>query len=194
MDGRRLVILAAAAAAGLVLLVLARPGGQPEPEPHPPHGPAPDQAHAPAPAPVPAGSAPAVDPSRTGDPERSGSPSPAPVPEVDDGGVVGGETLAADQRQAAVRAAERFARAWASPEPDWHDRLAGLTTPELADALAAADPPRPVPEFTGTGQLYSYDGPQWARVGVPAARGTLVLDVIAVDGQWLVSAVDWWPA
>jgi hypothetical protein len=194
VDGRRLVILAAAVVAGLVLLVLARPDGQPEPDPPPGPAAAPDHAHPPAPAPVPAGSAPAVDPSRTGDPERSGSPSPAPVPEVDDGGVVGGETLAADQRQAALRAAERFAQAWASPEPDWHGRLAGLATPELADALAAADPPRPVPELTGTGQLYSYDGPQWARIGVPASRGTLVLDVISVAGQWLVSAVDWWPA
>jgi hypothetical protein len=112
---------------------------------------------------------------------------------VVDGGVAGAESLDPAELPAALRAAERFAADWAEPGADWHDRVSTLATPELAAALAGADPPRPAPELTGAGQVF-YDAPQWARIGVPATGGTVVLDVVAVGDRWLVSAVDWWPA
>jgi len=180
---RRGFLLAGAVGAGVVLLVLGRPGGDPAGPAGPDGGPAAD------PPPAAGVAAPAV-PAPGSAP---GPASPSPVPSVQDGGVAGAETLDPARRPAALRAAEAFAAAWAAPDPGWHARLAGLTTPELAAALARADPPQPAPELTGTGQLH-YGAPRWARIGVPAVRGTVVLDLVEVDGRWLVSAIDWWPA
>jgi hypothetical protein len=186
VDGRRLGFLAALAGVGLVLLVLGRPGGdagRPEDRPAaPPADPPPAQA---APAQL---TPPATPPAAL----PSSAPS-TPPPVVVDGGVAGAESLDPAELPAALRAAERFAADWAEPGADWHDRVSTLATPELAAALAGADPPRPAPELTGAGQVF-YDAPQWARIGVPATGGTVVLDVVAVGDRWLVSAVDWWPA
>ncbi|MPZ27294.1 MAG: hypothetical protein GEV12_13010 [Micromonosporaceae bacterium] len=167
MDRRRLLLVVAAVGAGAVLVVLARPGGSQDG--------APDQARAPAGAP-------------------SWAPAPAsPAPAIEDGSVTGAEALDPAELPEALRAAERFAARWSTPDPDWPDRVTELATPALAAELAGTDPPRPAREIVGPGQLY-LDAPRWARIGVPADGGTVVLDVVAVDGGWLVSAVDWWPA
>lgn len=167
MDRRRVLVLVAAVAAGAVLVVLGRPGG---------------------------GDAPGSDAARTPQPTPTVPvPSQPAVPAIVDGGVAGAERLDPAQVPEALAAAERFAALWASPAPDWYARLAPLATPALAGALAGADPPEPARELTGAAQLY-LDTPQWARIGVPAVRGTVVLDLVATGGGWLVSAVDWWPA
>lgn len=186
MDGRRLGFLAALAGVGLVLLVLGRPGGD--------AGRPADRPAAPPADPPPAQAAPAqLTPPATPPAAPPSSAPSTPPPVVVDGGVAGAESLDPAELPAALRAAERFAADWAEPGADWHDRVSTLATPELAAALAGADPPRPAPELTGAGQVF-YDAPQWARIGVPATGGTVVLDVVAVGDRWLVSAVDWWPA
>lgn len=184
MDRRRLLLVVAAVGAGAVLVVLGQPGsedGAGSPEGAPSQEGAPDQAG--TPAGVPSAGAPATTTAQ---------------PPIEDGPATGTEALDPAERPAALRAAERFAARWSTPDPDWHDRVAELATPTLAAELAGADPPRPAPALTGPGQLY-LDAPEWARIGVPAEGGTLVLDVIATGGGpdgggWLVSAVDWWPA
>ena len=186
MDGRRLGFLAALAGVGLVLLVLGRPGGD--------AGRPADRPAAPPADPPPAQATPAqLTPPATPPAAPPSSAPSTPPPVVVDGGVAGAESLDPAELPAALRAAERFAADWAEPGADWHDRVSTLATPELAAALAGADPPRPAPELTGAGQVF-YDAPQWARIGVPATGGTVVLDVVAVGDRWLVSAVDWWPA
>jgi pyruvate/2-oxoglutarate dehydrogenase complex dihydrolipoamide acyltransferase (E2) component len=186
VDGRRLGFLAALAGVGLVLLVLGRPGGD--------AGRPADRPAAPPADPTPAQAAPAqLTPPATPPAAAPASAPSTPPPVVVDGGVAGAESLDPAELPAALRAAERFAADWAEPGADWHDLVSTLATPELAAALAGADPPRPAPELTGAGQVF-YDAPQWARIGVPATGGTVVLDVVAVGDRWLVSAVDWWPA
>jgi pyruvate/2-oxoglutarate dehydrogenase complex dihydrolipoamide acyltransferase (E2) component len=186
VDGRRLGFLAALAGVGLVLLVLGRPGGDAG---RPADRPAATPADPPPAQATPAQLTPPATPPAA--PPSSAPSTPPPV--VVDGGVAGAESLDPAELPAALRAAERFAADWAEPGADWHDRVSTLATPELAAALAGADPPRPAPELTGAGQVF-YDAPQWARIGVPATGGTVVLDVVAVGDRWLVSAVDWWPA
>lgn len=192
MDRRRLLLVVAAVGAGAVLVVLGQRGSQEGAgfRGAPSRGAAPSQEGAPDQAGTPAGVPSAGAPATTIAP-----------PPIEDGPATGTEALDPAERPAALRAAERFAARWSTPDPDWHDRVAELATPTLAAELAGADPPRPAPALTGPGQLY-LDAPEWARIGVPAEGGTLVLDVIATggpdgggaDGGWLVSAVDWWPA
>lgn len=116
----------------------------------------------------------------------------AAVPPHDTGGVTGTEELAPAAAERAVRVAEQFARQWSDPEPGWHARLGALATPALATALAAADPVHPPPEATGEGTVL-FGAPEWARVRVPGAGGSLVLDLTMSGDGWLVSAVDWRP-
>jgi hypothetical protein len=201
MDRRGLLLLAAALAAGVVLLLLGRPGGDDDQSGSEP--PAATVPPAPPVAAPPAAEVPASEP-----PATSGASDDPPAPAVEppdrESGVVGEETLDPAAADDAMAVAERFAAIWVGEEPangeesisdsGWHDRLAGLATPALAASLAGADPPQPAREITGAGEVYFDDGPEWARIGVPAQRGTVVLDVVAVDGEWLVSAVDWWPA
>jgi hypothetical protein len=195
MDRRGLLLLAAALAAGVLLLLLGRPGGGDQTGSVPPAATVPPAPPAAAP---PAARPPAAEVTASALPAPSESSEDTPAPEVEppdrESGVVGEETLDSAAAGDAVAVAERFAAAWSTPDPDWHDRLAELATPALAASLAGADPPQPAREITGAGEVYFEDGPEWARIGVPAQRGTVVLDVVAVDGRWLVSAVDWWPA
>jgi hypothetical protein len=125
------------------------------------------------------------------------SPSPTtfrPEAPHEASGVVGDEELDPSAAAGARQAAEQFAEIWAAPDPRWYDRLAGLATPVLAASLADAEPP-PEPGYRITGDAEVHFGaPEWARVGVPTAGGVVVLDVVVVDGHWLVSAVDWRPS
>jgi hypothetical protein len=189
---RRRFLVAVAIGAGAVLLIF-RPGGD-DPQPAgsgQPEQPAPPAAGAPL-APVPPAAATSSRPAVPVPTVIVTSP-PAPEPPHDHSGITEEETLPAAAAGEAVAAAERFAVSWSNPAPDWQARLADLTTPALAESLAGADPPQPTPEITGAGQLL-FEAPAWARVGVPARRGTLVLDLVVVEGHWLVSAIDWWPA
>jgi hypothetical protein len=188
VDRRRLLILGTVVVAGVGLVALGRPGGG---DPEPPADPR--SRAAPAPAVVPAAPTPAAPTPAAPTPAGPTPAAATAVPEIEDGGVAGTEALDPAALPAALAAAERFAALWAAPDPDWPAPLAGLATPELAAALAGADPPPPVGGLTGAGQVY-LDAPEWARIGVPAVRGTVVLDVVAIDGRWLVSAVDWRPA
>lgn len=193
MRRRRLLLLAVVAIA--LACVCARSCGQggPDPSSAPP-------APAPPPAAPPPAAPPAAPPVLAGPTIAPGSPrSPAPDGQAgqesaDDaeGVVTGDETLAASEVPAAVRAAERFARVWARPDARWPEPLVDLATPALADALARSATGPPEREITGDGFLL-FDAPRWARVGVPTADGTIVLDLSLVDDRWLVSAVAWWP-
>jgi hypothetical protein len=117
------------------------------------------------------------------------APAPAPVEPREAHGVVGDEALDPAAVAGARQAAGQFAGIWVGGDSRWYERLAGLSTPALAGSLVDAEPPEPG-EVTGDPEVY-FDAPQWARIGVPTDRGTVVLDVVVVDGQWLVSAVDW---
>jgi hypothetical protein len=163
-----------AVVAGVVLVVLGRPGT--DEEPPPPERPVV-----------------AVDPTTTpADP--TASPSPQPVEPHDVSGVVGDEALDPSAVAGALQAAEQFAEIWVADDPQWYDRLAGLATAALAANLAEAEPPSGAGHrITGEAEVY-FDAPEWARIGVPTGRGTVVLDVVVVDRHWLVSAVDWRPA
>ncbi len=165
-----------------------------------PADPTPSASPPPAAAPPPPGpAAPALPP-----PDRRAGPESGPAGPGDDTGpdgsgearddsegvVTGAETLDGAAVPEVVRAAERFAAAWTAPDPGWPEPVRGLVTPALAEALAhAAEPPER--EITGGGFLL-FDAPRWARVGVPTADGTLVLDLSQVHDRWLVSAVAWW--
>jgi hypothetical protein len=145
-----------------------------------------------APATPPPGATPSDPPAGSPPPARETSAPPAVEPPDRESGVAGDEALDPAAAAAAVAVAEEFAAIWSTPDPRWHDRLTELATPSLAASLAGADPPEPAPEIAGAGLVY-FDAPEWARIGVPAQRGTVVLDVVLTGGEWLVSAVDWWP-
>lgn len=109
---------------------------------------------------------------------------PAPVVEGEIDGA-GGAIDAAEVPEV-LAAAEGFVQAWSDPRAR-PDAVAGLVTADLAAALTD---PIPYPP-TGPARLL-LDAPRWARAGVPARGGTIVLDLVRVGGQWLVSALAWW--
>lgn len=192
-----MLVLAVAVAAVVTLLVLGRPGGD-DPEPGAQTDPWPAAPAPPGVGQPPAGDPPPAHPAPSAVPPTSDPPATpaAPVPSVlphDESGVTGDETLSSEQAAAALAVADEFAQRWAQPHPDWYTRVAELAAPALAASLADADPPQPTPALIGPGQLL-FDTPEWARVGVPAERGTLVLDLVVVGDDWRVAAVDWWSA
>ena len=65
-----------------------------------------------------------------------------------------------------------------------------LSTPELTEKLAGADPPG-VPAEKVTGTPPSVPDAVFAEVLVPLDSGQLRLELVAPDGRWLVDAVDW---
>jgi hypothetical protein len=172
---RRRFWVIVAVAAGAALLVFGRPGaGADEPGREPEQ---PDRA---------------VDLPATSIGPAVPTPVPEPVEPHEPHGVVGDEALDPAAVAGARQAAGQFAGIWVAGDSRWYDRLAGLATPALAASLADAEPPAPG-EVTGDPEVY-FDAPEWARIGVPTDRGTVVLDVVVVDGLWLVSAVDWRPS
>jgi hypothetical protein len=184
VDRRRLFWVIAAVLAVVVLVLLNRPGGEGG-EPPAAGGRSSTPAGQPAPA------AAATHPADTGVP--TSSPPPEAEPPHEPSGVTDEETLDPAAVPGALRAAEQFAELWSTPDRQWYDRLAGLATPALAEALATAEPPAAAHRIVGDGEMY-FDAPEWARIGVPAEHGTVVLAVVVVDGEWLVSAVDWSPS
>lgn len=189
MDRRRLFWVAVAVAAVAVLALLNRPGDEGEPPAGrggTPGGQSPPQAVVAHPA----GPATSLDTNADGAASPIPTPPPQAEPPHEPSGVTGEQALDPAAAPAALRAAEQFAAIWCTPDPRWYDRLAELATPALAEALAAAEPPATARRIVGGAEVY-FGEPEWARIGVPAEAGTVVLDVVAVDGAWLVSAVDW---
>jgi hypothetical protein len=127
-------------------------------------------------------------------PDRGGVAGAVPH---DDGGVTaaGGldPTLAPASAAAATGTAQRFAAEWSAPGPDWQQRVAELSTPALASALAGADAPWPSPRLAQVPAVLLLSTPQWTRIAVATDRGEIVLDLILVDDRWLVAGVDWRP-
>lgn len=187
--GRRRLVLVGVVLAGVALLVSNRLAGGDDPAGEPGAAERTVPAWEGAPGARPETAAVPGTPAAAGPPETVG-PTPATPPEDD--GVVGEESLDPAAAAAVRQAAERFAARWASPDPGWHEELAALATPSLGEALSGADPPRPPPEITGSARIL-FDAPQWARVGVPTTTGTIVLDLVADGGGWLVAAIDWRP-
>lgn len=199
-------MLALLVGAGVALLVIAQLDGEaaepaapppaPAPVGQPPAGPGfwPAPGQAPPAPPARDRSSPATSPQSSPAASPPGSPSSAvPQPPHDHSGTTQSETLDPAAARQVVAVADQFATIWADPAPDWSRRLADLSTPALAASLAGADPPQPAPRISGAAQVL-FEAPAWARVAVPADRGTVVLDVVAVGDRWLVSAVDWRPA
>lgn len=201
-------MLALLVGAGVALLVIAQLDGEaaepaapppaPAPVGQPPAGPGfwPAPGQAPPAPPARDRSSPATSPQASPAASPPGSPSsaaPEPQPPHDHSGTTQSETLDPAAARQVVAVADQFATIWADPAPDWSRRLADLSTPALAASLAGADPPQPAPRISGAAQVL-FEAPAWARVAVPADRGTVVLDVVAVGDRWLVSAVDWRPA
>jgi hypothetical protein len=184
MRRRRFWIIVAVVAAA-VLVMWSRPDGEGE-------APA-DSGGTPGGQPPPAAVAARPTDERVPAPSTAPSPVPQPEPPHEPSGVTGEEGLDPAAVPGALQAAEQFASLWSTPDPQWYERLASLATPALAGSLASAEPPATARRIVGDGEVY-FDAPEWARVGVPAETGTVVLDVVVVDGQWLVSAVDWWPS
>lgn len=199
-------MLALLVGAGVALLVIAQLDGEaaepaapppaPAPVGQPPAGPGfwPAPGQAPPAPPARDRSSPATSPQASPAASPPGSPSSAvPQPPHDHSGTTQSETLDPAAARQVVAVADQFATIWADPAPDWSRRLADLSTAALAASLAGADPPQPAPRISGAAQVL-FEAPAWARVAVPADRGTVVLDVVAVGDRWLVSAVDWRPA
>jgi hypothetical protein len=187
VDRRRVFWVTVAVVAGAALVMLNRPGGEAD-------EPASDVSGGSTPAGQPAPPAAATRPPDTAVPTVAATSAPPEMePPYEPSGVTEEETLDPAALAGAVEAAEQFAAIWSTPDTQWYERLAGLATPALAEALASAEPPATARRITGDGQVF-FDAPEWARIGVPADAGTVVLDVVIVDGKWLVSAVDWRPS
>jgi hypothetical protein len=88
-----------------------------------------------------------------------------------------------------------FAAAWADhgnvSTKAWHDRLVPNSTPELADSLSATDPADvPASRVIGRPELKPV-GEGLVDAVVTADTGRLTLRLVAPEGKWLVSDIDW---
>ncbi|HEY8474258.1 MAG TPA: hypothetical protein VIL37_16700 [Natronosporangium sp.] len=182
-----------AVVAGAALFLLNRPGDDDPPAEPAAGAPTTQPASPPAGDPVADPAGPPTGP--TGEPAPGATTPASPAPAVEPeghSGVTEEETLDPAAAADAIAAAERFAEVWGTPHPQWHDQVTALTTPHLGDQLAIAYPPAAEHRVTGDGEIH-IGAPEWARVGVPTDDGMVVLDVVLVDGEWLVSGVDWRP-
>ncbi len=139
-----------------------------------------------------------------GDPTSGLSNRPSqPITTVDpaagDDGVVGSTTPPTPSTRPGTptpeQIADRFTATWLSGRGDsadeWHAALRPLSTPELTEKLAGADPSGvPAERTTGEASLRLRTG-TFVEVLVPLDTGRLRLELVAPDGKWLVDAVDW---
>lgn len=92
--------------------------------------------------------------------------------------------------------AAAFATAWTRHTgPDaatWADRLAALSTEDLAATLRQVDP-AVVPARTVTGTPLVASTTTWCDAAVPTDAGTLHLRLLYTD-RWRVAVLDWTPA
>jgi hypothetical protein len=96
----------------------------------------------------------------------------------------------------AATVASRFITAWlkhtgVTPE-QWRNGLKPNATPALLDLLKDTDP-ADVPANTVTGDIKTVDRGSVVEADVPVNGGTVKLQVIPVNGRWLVDNIDWDP-
>jgi hypothetical protein len=134
--------------------------------------------------------------------KRPSEPITTVDPDAGDDGVLGSTSPPSPVRRPGTPApeqiADRFTAAWlggrgGSPD-EWHATLRPLSTPELTEKLAGADPAG-VPARRTTGEASIRPRTErFVEVLVPLDSGRLRLELVAPDGAWLVDAVDWEPA
>ncbi|MCX4469641.1 hypothetical protein OOK41_04895 [Micromonospora sp. NBC_01655] len=135
----------------------------------------------------------------TGLSNRPSEPITTVDPTAGDDGVVGSTTHPSPVTRPGTptpeQIADRFTAAWLGGRgggaDDWHAALRPLSTPELTEELAGADPAGvPAERTTGESSLRPRTE-SFVEVLVPLDTGRLRLELVAPDGQWLVDAVDW---
>lgn len=94
--------------------------------------------------------------------------------------------------------ATRFIAAWLTgrnaPADRWREGLRPYCTDDLNQEWAEADPTS-VPAERITGDLaVTAKGVRFVEVRAPLDSGQLRLELVGVDGGWLVDAADWEPA
>ncbi|WP_405115744.1 hypothetical protein OG559_13750 [Micromonospora sp. NBC_01405] len=138
-----------------------------------------------------------------GNPQTGLSQPSEPITTVDpttgDDGVVGSTTPPSPVSRPGApppeQIADRFTAAWLGGRDggadEWHAALRPLSTPELTEELAGADPAGiPAERTTGEPSL-RLRTERFVEVLVPLDSGRLRLELVAPDGHWLVDAVDW---
>lgn len=130
---------------------------------------------------------------------RPSQPVTTVDPTTGDDGVVGSTTppspVTRPGSSTPEQIADRFTTAWLAGRnqtPDeWHAKLRPLSTTELAEKLAGADPAAvPAEQTTGEPSVRPRTE-HFVEVLVPLDSGRLRLELVAPDGEWLVDAVDW---
>ncbi|MEU6022470.1 hypothetical protein [Micromonospora sp. NPDC047134] len=91
--------------------------------------------------------------------------------------------------------AERFVVAWLGKPgltvEEWHEGLRPLSTADLMDKLAGADPAR-VPSGQMTDEVTIRPRSEtFVEAMIALDTGRLRLELVAPQGRWLVDAVDW---
>ncbi|MCW3840956.1 hypothetical protein ONA70_12690 [Micromonospora yasonensis] len=140
-----------------------------------------------------------VDPT-TGLSNRPREPISTVDPEAGDDGVLSSPTAVPSPKTrpgepTPAQMAARFTNAWlggpGSRAEDWLARLKPMSTPALTEKLTGADPER-VPAQRVTGQVTVRPRTEsFVQALIPLDNGQLRLDLVAMDGRWLVDAVDW---
>jgi hypothetical protein len=133
-------------------------------------------------------------------PLGAGSPAPALSANPDDqDSVISPEPPPAPSTSRGTAAPEAvayaFAGAWANHEgvsaKAWRDRLVPNSTPELTEDLAVTDPEDvPATRVSGRPELVPI-GDNLVDAVVETDAGKLTLRLVAPEGKWLVSEIDW---
>lgn len=126
--------------------------------------------------------------------------SPAPAASTAEPGEDPSEPSTPAADQGVVDASLAFAAAWLNAgDPQWADKLAARSTPELAALWPTADPTTvPLGRVGDSRTVHVEVAGQVATVRVPVVDpgpvGVLGLELTGTDRGWLVSDVDWSPA
>ncbi|MER7891880.1 hypothetical protein ABTX15_18850 [Micromonospora sp. NPDC094482] len=130
---------------------------------------------------------------------RPSQPITTVEPDAGDDGVIGSDTPASPTTRPGARTpeqtADRFVAAWLGrpgmTAEQWHEGMRPLSTPNLVEKLAGADPTGvPAGQVTEKATLLPRTE-SFVEALVPLDTGRLRLELVAPDGQWFVDAVDW---
>ncbi|SCG52619.1 hypothetical protein GA0070613_2184 [Micromonospora inositola] len=139
-----------------------------------------------------------IDPS-TGLSSRPHEPISTVDPEAGDDGVLSSTAPPTPRTRRGEltpeQAAGRFTTAWltgpGSSGDDWQARLRPMSTPALTEKLTGADPESvPARRLAGEVTLRARTE-SFVEALIPLDNGLLRLELVALDGRWLVDAVDW---